>query len=146
MTSRLYFLSILLFAASCFGATATSVSEEKALAIIRALPEFADLKQRLGDDVHIDGPLQITPAPVHQVCLGSKAWQVDVYITVHDNEETDHGTRWAFFRVSALSGDVWVDDFDFHSGSFVLRSLEGWRLERKKPNQPSQPTPPSRHG
>jgi hypothetical protein len=133
-------LLTLLFAASCLGAPAVSVSEEKALAIVRALPEFAELKQRLGDDVDIDGPFQITPSPLRQVGLGPKAWQVDVYVIVHDDEETAHGTRWAFFRINASSGEIWVDDYDVRCDGFVLRSLESWRLERKEPNSEGRVT------
>lgn len=75
MKNRLGFLSALLFVAPCFGAQAARVSEEKALEIVRALPEFAGLKQRLGNDVGIDGPDLFTPAPLYQVGLGSKAWR-----------------------------------------------------------------------
>ncbi len=110
------------------------ISEKKALALVQSLPEFVALKNRLKENVNVDGPLSMTPPPLYQVSLGTEAWQIDVYTIVHDDAETAHANRWAFFRVNATHGDIWVEDFDYDSGRFTLRSLEDWRLERKRRN------------
>lgn len=112
------------------------ISEAKALALIQALPEFSELRQRLKDDVSIDGPSAFTPDPLTRVGLGSTAWQIDVYTIVHDDAETAHGVPWAFFRVNGTSGDIWVSYFDFDRGDFALRSLQEWRRQREKSKRP----------
>lgn len=128
------------WSASVLADTAPSVSETKAEAIIRSLPEFIELAGQYKEDVDIDGPFLYTPLPAERAALGESAWHIDVFIIVHDDKDMAHGSRWAFFRVNASSGEVWVDDFDFESGEFVLRSLDEWRKHRKPPNQALLPT------
>ena len=98
--------------------------------MIRGLPEFIALTQVIkipAGDITIDGPIPLTPGKEEQRQLGKNAWQVDVYIEEHVDPDTSRGRRWAFFRINAVNGEIFVDDFDFERGSFILKSLQEWR-------------------
>jgi hypothetical protein len=111
------------------------VSEERANAIVRALPEFVKLREEYAarpEDLVVEGARFESAATEVSAKIGEKVWCIDVYIIVHDGPDAAHGWPWAFFVVNAYSGAVFIAEPNLimsSADSLVYLSLSEWRKQ-----------------
>jgi hypothetical protein len=112
------------------------ISEKKAEAIIRALPEFAELAasyRQKPDDLVVDGPILESADPSAAAKIGKQVWRYDVYLIADAGSQAAHGYPWAFFIINADSGAVFIREPYPSSPSpsaFIYLSLSEWRKKR----------------
>jgi hypothetical protein len=121
-----------------------ALSEEQAVAIVTSLPEFVKLKTEyatkpdLGPD--IDGPFLERGGgdPSTHGKIPLSIWRIDVYLSNETN-----GYPWAFFRIDANTGAVFVRALDYDSKQFdwVYLSLADWRKRLNPDKNQNHPLP-----